>query len=105
MDSKTSGAVTRARGTAERIAGDSVGDLGLQVRGRADELRGKAVETYGWAVDRAERLAQDLPAEFRHTADRGVDFARRKPLLTTGIVAGVVAVLLGALAGGRRYRR
>ena len=105
MDSKISGAVTRARGAAERTAGEAVGDLGLQVRGRADELKGKAVETYGWAVDQAERLAQDLPVELRDTADRGVDFARRKPLVTTGIIAGVVAVLLGALAGGRRYRR
>lgn len=105
MDNRISGAVTRARGAAERIAGDSLGDLGLQVRGRADELRGRAVESYGWAVNQAERLAADLPVELRDVADRGVDFARRKPLVTAGIVAGVVAVLLGALAGERRYRR
>lgn len=105
MDNRISGAVTRARGAAERIAGDSLGDLGLQVRGRADELRGRAVESYGWVVNQAERLAADLPVELRDVADRGVDFARRKPLVTAGIVAGVVAVLLGALAGERRYRR
>ena len=105
MDSKISGAATRARGEAERIAGESVGDLGLQVRGRADELKGRALEAYGRVVDQAERLSHDLPADFRGAADRGVDFARRKPLLTTGILAGVAAVVLGAITGGRRYRR
>lgn len=105
MDTRISGAVTRARGAAERLAGDSLGDLGLQVRGRADEFRGKAVESYGWAVDQAERLAADLPAEFRDAADRGIDFARRKPLVTAGILAGVAAIVLGALGGGQRYRR
>lgn len=105
MDTRTSGAVTRARGAAERTAGQAVGDLGLELRGRVDQVRGRAVETYGRAVDQAERLARDLPVELRGAAGRGVDFARRKPLLTTGIIAGAVALLLGSIAGGRRYRR
>ncbi|MBN8552923.1 MAG: CsbD family protein [Caulobacterales bacterium] len=105
MDPKTSGSLTQARGAAERVAervaGETVGDVGLELRGRVDELKGKAVEGYGWAVDQAERLSQDLPEEFREVADRGVDFARRKPLVTTGIIAGVVALLLGAARSRR----
>lgn len=102
MDTKTTGALTQARGTAERIAGESLADVGLELRGRVDEITGKAVESYGWAVDQAERLSRDLPDEFRDVADRGVDFARRKPLVTTGIIAGALALLFGAMANRRR---
>ena len=102
MDAKTSGAMTKARGTVERVAGESIGDVGLELRGRVDEIKGKAVEGYGWAVDQAERLSQDLPDEFRDVADKSVDFARRKPLVTTGIIAGVLALLFGAAASRRR---
>ena len=102
MDSKITGAVTQARGAAERVAGEALGDVGLELRGRVDEIKGKAVESYGWAVDQAERLSHDLPDEFRDVADRGVDFARRKPLVTTGIIAGVLALLFGAAASRRR---
>jgi len=102
MDSKISGSLTRARGAAERVAGETLGDVGLEFRGRVDEIKGKAVEGYGWAVDQAERLSQDLPDEFRDVADRSVDFARRKPLVTTGIIAGVLALLFGAAARRRR---
>ena len=102
MDSKITGSLTQARGAAERVAGESLGDVGLELRGRVDEIKGKAVEGYGWAVDQAERLSQDLPEEFRDAADRGVDFARRKPLVTTGIIAGVLALLFGAAASRRR---
>lgn len=98
MDSKISGAVTRARGAA----GDALSDVTTEARVRVDEIKGKAVEGYGWAVDQAERLSQDLPTEFRDTADKGIDFARRKPLVTTGIIAGVLALLFGAAASRRR---
>ncbi|MBN8529191.1 MAG: CsbD family protein [Caulobacterales bacterium] len=102
MDTKTTGALMQARGTAQRVAGESLADVGLELRGRVDEIRGKAAESYGWAVDQAERLSQDLPEEFRDVADRSVDFARRKPLVTTGIIAGVLALLFGAATRGRR---
>jgi uncharacterized protein YjbJ (UPF0337 family) len=102
MNAKIPGNLTQARGAAERVAGEALGDVGLELRGRVDEIKGKAVEGYGWAVDQAERLSQDLPEEFRDVADRGVDFARRKPLVTTGIIAGVVALLLGAASRRRR---
>lgn len=98
MDTKISGAVTRARGAA----GDALSDISAEARDRVDDIKGKAVEGYGWAVDQAERLSQDLPAEFRDTADRSIDFARRKPLVTTGIIAGVLALLFGAAASRRR---
>ena len=40
-----------------------------------------------------------MPVQYQDKARQGLDFARRKPLLTTGIVAGL-AVLLSGL--GRR---
>ena len=42
MNAKMPGNLTQARGAAERVAGEALGDVGLELRGRVDEIKGKA---------------------------------------------------------------
>jgi len=74
-DQRIEGVATELQGKAQNGLGRVTGDSKLQVEGKLNEVKGKALDAYGR------------------------DFARRKPLLTTGIIAGA-AMLLGAL--GRR---
>lgn len=96
----------RIHGEADQVAGKTktglgklTGDAKLQFDGRFDEYKGKARDAYGRVVDGLDGLVARAPAEYRDYGRRGIDFARRKPLLTTGIVAGL-AIVLGGL--GRR---
>jgi hypothetical protein len=65
----------------------------------AETLTGKARDAYGRVIDGLDGLVEKAPADLRKPARTGLDFARRKPLLTTGIVAGL-ALLLSSM--GRR---
>lgn len=70
-----------------------------RIEGAAEQAVGKTQNGLGRLTgDRRQQLEGHL-TEYKGKARQGLDFARRKPLLTTGIVAGL-AVLLGAL--GRR---
>jgi uncharacterized protein YjbJ (UPF0337 family) len=101
----------RIKGAAEQIAGKArngfgrlTGDRSLQLDGRMEEYRGRARDAYGRVIDGLDGLVAKAPVakapgRYQDTARKGLDFARRKPLLTTGIVAGL-AVVLGGL--GRR---
>jgi uncharacterized protein YjbJ (UPF0337 family) len=96
----------RIKGAAEQIAGKArngfgrlTGDRRLQLDGRMEEYRGRARDAYGRVIDGLDGLVAKAPGRYQDTARKGLDFARRKPLLTTGIVAGL-AVVLGGL--GRR---
>ena len=73
-----------------------------RIDGAATDLGGKAQEYYGRAIDGLDGLdglVERAPADLREPARTGLDFARRKPLLTTGILAGLVLLLAGS---GRR---
>jgi uncharacterized protein YjbJ (UPF0337 family) len=96
----------RIEGTAETTLGKARSALGRltgnrkdQIEGHLTEYKGKARDAYGRVIDGLDGIVERAPTEYQDTARKGLDFARRKPLLTTGIVAGL-AVLLGAL--GRR---
>ncbi|WP_298125644.1 CsbD family protein [Brevundimonas sp.] len=96
----------RIKGAAEQIAGKArngfgrlTGDRSLQLDGRMEEYRGRARDAYGRVIDGLDGLVAKAPCRYQDTARKGLDFARRKPLLTTGLVAGL-AVVLGGL--GRR---
>ncbi len=98
-DQRIEGAATRLEGKVQSGLGRLTGDARLQLDGRLNEVKGKALDAYGRVIDGLDGLVEKAPPEYQGRARQGLDFARRKPLLTTGIVAGL-AVLLGSL--GRR---
>lgn len=98
-DQRIEGLATQTEGQVQNGLGKLTGDTKLQLEGKFNEVKGKAAEGYGRVIDGVEKLVDKAPAQYQEHARKGVDFARRKPLLTTGIVAGV-AVLLAGL--GRR---
>ena len=102
-DQRIEGAVTEAGGKLQNGLGRLTGDSKLQVEGKLNEFKGKAQNAYGRVIDGLDGMVDKAPADLRDPARKGLDFARRKPLLTTGIIAGA-AVLLGAL-GRKRCSR
>ena len=86
-------------GKAQSGLGRMTGDAKLQFDGKFNEVKGQARDAYGRVIDGLDGLVAKAQAEYQGRARQGLDFARRKPLLTTGIVAGL-AVLLSGL--GRR---
>ncbi|RZI98422.1 MAG: CsbD family protein [Brevundimonas sp.] len=98
-DQRIEGAADQLTGKVQNGFGDLTGDSKLQVEGKLNELKGKAKDAYGRVIDGLDGLVEKAPVQYQDKARQGLDFARRKPLLTTGIVAGV-AILLSGL--GRR---
>lgn len=92
-DQRIEGALTEIEGKAQNGLGRLTGDAKLRVDGAIKEAGGRVVDGLDGLVDKA-------PGDLQEPARRGLDFARRKPLLTTGILAGA-AVLLGALGRKR----
>lgn len=98
-DQRIDGAADTLTGQAQSGLGRLTGDSKLQIDAKLNEYKGKAKDAYGRVIDGLDGLVAKAPVEYQDKARQGLDFARRKPLLTTGIVAGL-AVLLGGL--GRR---
>ncbi len=98
-DERIEGAVTGANGKIKNGIGRLTGDTKLQLEGKFDEVKGKALDAYGRTIDKLETLSERAPADLREPVRTGLDFARRKPLLTTGILAGLAFILAGS---GRR---
>ncbi len=98
-DQRIEGAATELEGKAQSGLGRLTGDSKLQLDGKINEVKGKALDAYGRVIDGLDGLVEKAPTQYQDKARQGLDFARRKPLLTTGIVAGL-AILLGGL--GRR---
>lgn len=98
-DQRIEGAATELEGKARNGLGRLTGDSKLQLDGKLNEVKGKALDAYGRVIDGLDGLVEKAPTQYQDRARQGLDFARRKPLLTTGIVAGL-AVLLSGL--GRR---
>lgn len=98
-DQRIEGAATELEGKGQGLLGKLTGDSKLQLDGKLNEVKGKALDAYGRVIDGLDGLVEKAPADLREPARTGLDFARRKPLLTTGILAGA-AILLSGL--GRR---
>ena len=98
-DQRIDGAADTLTGEAQSGLGRLTGDSKLQFEGKYNEYKGKAKDAYGRVIDGLDGLVEKAPAQYHESARKGLDFARRKPLLTTGIVAGL-AILLGGV--GRR---
>jgi uncharacterized protein YjbJ (UPF0337 family) len=100
-DERIEGAVTGVNGKLKSGLGNLTGDTKLQLEGRFDEVKGKALDYYGRAIDKLDTLSDRAPEDLRGPVKTGLDFARRKPLLTTGILAGIAFLMAGS--GRRRY--
>jgi uncharacterized protein YjbJ (UPF0337 family) len=98
-DQRIDGAFDQAIGKAKNGLGSVTGDAKMQIEGAAKEMGGQAKAAYGRIIDGLDGLADKAPPEVRDPAKRGLEFARNRPLLTTGLVVGA-AVLLSRL--GRR---
>lgn len=98
-DQRIEGTATEMGGKVQNGLGRLTGDSKLQFDGKLNEVKGKATEAYGRVIDGLDGLIAKAPAQYQDTARKGIDFARRKPLLTTGIVAGLAVILSGL---GRR---
>lgn len=93
----------RIQGKAEVLGGriqDGVGGLTgndrLQAEGKLNEIKGKARDAYSRVIDGLDGLVEKAPAQYQETARKGLDFARTKPLLTTGLVAFLALILARA---------
>lgn len=100
-DQPIDGAAAELEGKAQSGLGRLTGDSKLQLEGKINEVKGKALDAYGRVIDGLDGLVEKAPAQYQGRARQGLDFARRKPLLTTGIVAGLAMLLSGL---GRRRR-
>ena len=100
-DERIEGAATGVNGTIKSGLGNLTGDTKLQLEGKFDEVKGKALDAYGRAIDKLDTLAERAPADLRQPINTGLDFARRKPLLTTGLLAGIAFLIAGS--GRRRH--
>ena len=98
-DQRIEGAATELEGKAQSGLGRMTGDSKLQLDGKINEVKGKALDAYGRVIDGLDGLVEKAPTQYQDKARQGLDFARRKPLLTTGIVAGLAVLLSGV---GRR---
>lgn len=98
-DQRIDGAAETLTGEVQNGLGRLTGDSKLQLEGRFNEYKGKARDAYGRVIDGLDGLVEKAPADLQDPARRGLDFARRKPLLTTAIVAGLGILLSGV---GRR---
>lgn len=100
-DQRIEGAAIELEGKARNGLGRLTGDAKLQVEGKLNEAKGQALNAYGRVIDGLDDLVEKAPAQYQGKARQGLDFARRKPLLTTGIVAGLAVLLTGL--GRRRH--
>lgn len=98
-DQRIEGAADTVTGKVQSGLGNLTGDSKLQLDGKLNEIKGQARDAYGRVIDGLDGLVEKAPAQYQDKARQGLDFARRKPLLTTGIVAGLAVLLSGI---GRR---
>lgn len=98
-DQRIDGAADTLEGKTQTVLGRLTGDSKLQLDGRFNAVKGKARDAYGRVIDGLDGLVAKAPTEYQDSARKGLDFARRKPLLTTALVAGLGLLLSGV---GRR---
>ena len=87
------GPASTLTGKVQNGLGRLTGDSKLQLDGKFNEVKGKALDAYGRAIDHLDGLVEKAPIDLREPARTGLDFARRKPLVTTAIVAGLAFIL------------
>lgn len=99
-DQRIEGAGERLNGDFKSGLGRLTGDSKLQLDGALAQAKGTALDVYGQAMDGIDRLIDKAPVGLQDRARSTLEVARRKPLLTTAIVAGLGLLL--ANSGRRR---
>jgi uncharacterized protein YjbJ (UPF0337 family) len=89
-DDTMEGDLRAGAGHAEHLLGETIGDLGLTIQGRAREIAGKVQSAYGQARETAAGTIGGVDA-----------FVTERPYLTAAIAAGVGLFLGFALGLGR----
>lgn len=98
-DQRINGGVADLGGKLQEGLGNLTGDSKLQADGKLNQVKGKYLDGYGKVIDRLDGYAAKAPTDLQEPARVGLEFARKKPFLTTAIVAGLGLLLAGA---GRR---
>tara|TARA_R110002167_G_scaffold21029_11_gene76583 strand:- start:1315 stop:1620 length:306 start_codon:yes stop_codon:yes gene_type:complete len=99
-DQRIEGTATAMGGKVQTGLGTATDNPKLKLKGRINQAKGKAEDLYGQAIDGLDRMVDRAPDDLKEPARTGLDFARRKPLVTTAIVAGLGLLLAGV---GRRH--
>jgi uncharacterized protein YjbJ (UPF0337 family) len=76
-------------GRAEALAGEALGDIKMQLRGKADEVAGKARKVYGQAKDDAAERIDQLNG-----------FVKHQPYAAIGIAAFMGFILGHLISSG-----
>jgi uncharacterized protein YjbJ (UPF0337 family) len=100
-DQRINGGLSNLGGKLQEGLGKITGDSKLQLDGKLDQVKGKYLDGYGKVIDGLDGFVGKAPADLQEPARVGLEFARKKPFLTTAIVAGIGLLLAGA---GRRRR-
>ncbi len=99
-DQRVDGFATKLKGKAQDGLGRLTGDDSLRAEGGTNQIKGKAQELYGQAMDKLDSLVDRAPVSVQDRARSTIQEARKRPLLTTAIVAGLGLIL--ARSGSRR---
>lgn len=99
-DNRIEGTATEIGGEAQKGLGRVLGDDEMRAEGTLNQVKSKAQDLYGQAMDQLDRLVEKAPVGMQDRARSTLEVARRKPLLTTAIVAGLGIIL--ARSGSRR---
>ncbi|CAN5415519.1 hypothetical protein BH10PSE1_BH10PSE1_34430 [soil metagenome] len=98
-DNRIDGAASTLSGKLQSGLGRLTGDSKLQLDGKLAEAKGAYLDVYGKGLDKLDTLADKAPTDLQEPVRVGLEFARKKPFLTTAIVAGLGLLLAGV---GRR---
>ncbi|CAN5224724.1 hypothetical protein BH09PSE1_BH09PSE1_26440 [soil metagenome] len=98
-DERIDGPASTLSGKIQSGLGRLTGDSKLQLDGKLAEAKGKYLDVYGKGLDKLDGFAAKAPSDLQEPVRAGLEFARKKPFLTTAIVAGLGLLLAGA---GRR---
>lgn len=95
-DDRIDGAATQLGGKVKSTIGSAVGDAGLESEGMVDQVKGRAQNLYGSAVDAASGAYDRLPPKARQNIDRAYGRVRNHPAITLAVAGGIGLLAFGA---------
>lgn len=98
-DQRIEGAANGFAGRLQKGFGDLTGDSKSQLEGGFKQVKGKAQDYYGQAIDAIEAEVERAPESVQKPVRQATAFARERPLVT---VLGLAAVGLLLTRGSRR---
>lgn len=95
-EDRIDGVATQMGGQVKSKIGNAIGDAGMESEGMADQIKGRAQNLYGSAVDAANDAYDRLPPVARQNIDRAYGKARNHPAITLAIAGGIGLLAFGA---------